>query len=120
MKDKCVRYFREQSGDWPGIAGMPTDLRPYSGRYEKHYIELSPVLYEPWPKIKYRTFFQVSFGETANGPILTPIADRVCRRHHESDNNFSIGCILLIHMPELRQQSRVSRNSRNHQCGLKQ
>ena len=45
MKDECVRYFSEHLGDWPGIASMPTDLGPYSGWYEKYYIELAPVFH---------------------------------------------------------------------------
>jgi hypothetical protein len=44
-------------GDWTGIAGMTTDLGPYSGWYEKHHIELAPVFHEPRSKIEYRTVF---------------------------------------------------------------
>ncbi len=47
MEDERVRYFSEHSGDWTGIAGMSTDLRTYSGWYEKHHIELAPVFYKP-------------------------------------------------------------------------
>ena len=68
MEDKRVRYFSEHSSDWPGIAGMPTDLRPYSGWYEKHHIELVPVFHEPWPKIEYRIVSKCRSDELRMAP----------------------------------------------------